>query len=106
MASVGYDELPTMISCAVNMISTACLNASTSNTPPASNLRRFSDARLHALLSRCMYSLQGLDPLIRPALGVVCQSLIVVSYCMPGSAHSQAAWEIWRMRSRALRVLI
>ncbi len=52
---------------------------------------RFSEARLHALLSRCMYSLHGFDALIRPEAGHVCHSLIVVSYCMPGSAHSQAA---------------
>ena len=37
-----------------------------------------------------MYSLHGLEALIRPDSGVVCQSLMVVSYCMPGSAHSQA----------------
>ena len=43
----------------------------------------------------------GFEPLMRPALGVVCQSLIVVSYWMPGSAHSQAAWAISRMSSRA-----
>ena len=33
--------------------------------------------------------------------GAVCQRLIVVSYCRPGSAHSQAEWAIWRNRSRA-----
>ena len=52
---------------------------------------RFSDARLHAELSRCMYSEHGLDALMRPDAGHVCHSLIVVSYCMPGSAHAQAA---------------
>src|SRR4051794_38657815 len=56
------------------------------------NFMRFSDARLHELLSRLMYSEHGLDALIRPASGLVCQSLIVSSYWMPGSAHSQAAW--------------
>ena len=61
---------------------------------------------MQAELSRCMYSLHGLEPLIRPVLAAVCQRLIVVSNCMPGSAHSQAAWLIWRMRSRALTVLI
>ena len=45
---------------------------------------RFSDARLHAELSRCMYSEHGLDALMRPDAGHVCHSLIVVSYCMPG----------------------
>ncbi len=38
---------------------------------------------------------------MRPVFGAVCQRLIVVSNCMPGSAHSQAAWAIWRNRSRA-----
>ena len=38
-----------------------------------------------------MYSLHGLDALIRPDSGQVCQSLMVSSYWMPGSAQSQAA---------------
>ena len=41
-----------------------------------------------------MYSEHGLDAVIRPVSGLVCQSLIVSSYWMPGSAHSQAAWAI------------
>ena len=36
--------------------------------------------------------------------GQVCHSLIVVSYCMPGSAHSHAAWAISRISSRARTV--
>src|SRR6476469_9858269 len=64
-----------------------------SNVPSAlRNFMRFSDARLHELLSRLMYSEQGLDALIRPVSGVVYPSLIVSSYWMPGSAHSHAAW--------------
>ena len=43
-----------------------------------------------------MYSLHGLDAVIRPDSGQVCQSLIVPSYWMPGSAHSQAAWAMPR----------
>ena len=39
-----------------------------------------------------MYSEHGLDPLMRPVFDAVCQVLMVVSNCMPGSAHSQAAW--------------
>ena len=35
-----------------------------------------------------MYSEQGLEPLMRPVLAAVCHRLIVVSNCMPGSAHS------------------
>src|SRR6266511_1914312 len=94
-----------MISCAVNTTSMACLYDTTSKFPsPSANFSRFSDARLHALLSRCMYSLHGFDALIRPDAGHVCHSLMVVSYCMPGSAHSQAAWAISRMRSRARTV--
>ena len=65
---------------------------------------RFSDARLHAELSRCMYSEHGLDALMRPDAGHVCHSLIVVSYCMPGSAHSHAACAISRISSRARTV--
>ena len=37
-------------------------------------------ARLHAVLSRNMYSLHGLLALIRPLLGHVFQRLMVVSY--------------------------
>ena len=33
---------------------------------------------------------------MRPVSGLVCQSLIVSSYCRPGSAHSQAASAILR----------
>src|SRR5436305_13330317 len=61
-------------------------------------------ARLHAELSRCMYSEHGLLALMRPAFFAVCQRLIVVSYCMPGSAHSHADWAIWLMSSRAFSV--
>ena len=68
------------------------------------NFSRLMLARLHAELSRCMYSEHGFEPLIRPVLAAVCQWLIVVSNCMPGSAHSQDAWANWRMRSRALTV--
>jgi len=39
-----------------------------------------------------MYSEQGFDALIGPAIGQVCQSLMVVWNWMPGSAHAQAAW--------------
>src|SRR3954468_16884654 len=65
---------------------------------------RLSDARLQAELSRWRYSLQGLDALIRPVFDAVCHRLIVVSYCRPGSAHSHAAFDSWRNRTRALTV--
>src|SRR5215218_10168569 len=58
-------------------------------------------ARLQAESSRCMYSLQGLEPLMRPVVAAVCQRLMVVSNCMPGSAHSHAAAAIDCISSRA-----
>src|ERR687895_473634 len=62
---------------------------------------RLIDARLQAESSTCMYSENGFDALIRPLTGQVCQSLIVVSYWTPGSAHCHAASAIWRISSRA-----
>src|SRR5712692_2920918 len=86
ISAVGYEELSTKISCARMMMSTARRKASVSKTPSSrKNLSRFNDAKLQAELSRCMYSEQGLDALIRAVAEQVCQSLIVVSYCMPGS---------------------
>src|SRR5688572_16156280 len=68
------------------------------------NLSRLSEARLHEELSSDMYSEHGLDAVIRPVSGLVCQSLIVPSYWMPGSAHSHAALAILPMSSRASTV--
>src|SRR3954471_12066587 len=80
------------MSIAVMMTSTALANSFASNVPSSRrNFIRFSDARLHDELSSDMYSLHGLDAVIRPVSGLVCQSLIVSSYWMPGSAHSHAA---------------
>src|SRR5580692_8357058 len=94
-----------MISCPVNMTATPALKPSTSNSSlPSRKVSRFNEARLQAELSRCTYSEQGLLPLIRPVFGAVCQRLMVVSYCRPGSAHSQAEWAICRNRSRAATV--
>ena len=53
--------------------------------------RRFSDARLQAVSSRNMYSEHGLEARIGPDAAQVCQSLIVVWNCRPGSALAQAA---------------
>src|SRR3954467_6740038 len=53
-----------------------------------------------------MYSEHGLEALIRPEFGQVCHSLIVVSYCTPGSAQRQAASAIWSSTSRAGSVLV
>src|SRR5215216_665761 len=83
-------------------MSTAWENFSVSNDPSGRrNFIRFSDARLQAESSTCMYSEHGLDALIRPEFGDVCHWLIVVSYCTPGSAQRQAASEISRISSRA-----
>ena len=53
-----------------------------------------------------MYSEHGLDAWIRSVFALVCQSLIVVSYWMPGSPQTWAASAILRKRSRALYVSI
>src|SRR5215212_7916107 len=66
---------------------------------------RFSDARLQAESSTCMYSEHGFDALMRPETGEVCHWLIVVSYWTPGSAQRHAASAISRMSSRACTVL-
>src|SRR5271170_1806125 len=65
---------------------------------------RFADARLHAVSSRNMYSEHGLEATIGPDAEQVCQSLIVVWNCSPGSALAQAAWPIFSHRSRAFTV--
>src|SRR3954466_11783798 len=83
-------------------MSTVCSNASTSNVPSGRrNFMRFSDARVHALSSTCMYSEHGFGALMRPEAGHVCHWLIVVSYWTPGSAQRHAASAISRMSSRA-----
>src|SRR5216683_54019 len=71
--------------------------ASLADPPPAGegevprNASRFSEARLHAVSSRNMYSEHGFDALIGPEAGQVCQSLMLVWYCRPGSADAHAA---------------
>src|SRR6478735_10776847 len=90
------------MSIAVMMNSTAFANSGASNVSSSlRNFSRFRLARLHEELSSDMYSEHGLDAVIRPVSGLVCQSLIVSSYCSPGSAHSQAAVAILRNSSRA-----
>src|SRR3989338_1768742 len=56
-------------------------NESTSNTIVFGSKKcaKLIDAKLHAVLSRNMYSLHGFDALMRPDFGQVCHSLIVVS---------------------------
>src|SRR3954453_448702 len=90
------------MSIAVMISSTALANSGASNVSSSRrNFSRFSDARLQDELSSDMYSEHGLDAVIRPVSGLVCQSLIVSSYCRPGSAHSHAAWAILWNSSRA-----
>ena len=48
-----------------------------------------------------MYSEHGFEALIRAEFGQVCQSLIVVSYCIPGSPQTQVDSAIECIRSRA-----
>src|SRR5690606_30178794 len=97
MASVGKSAKQIEMSIAVMTSSTALTNSSASNVPSSRrNFSRFSEARLQLELSRCMYSEHGFEAVIRPDSGQVCQSLIVSSYWMPGSAHSHAAWAILR----------
>src|SRR5208282_6685389 len=87
---------------AVITTSTEWVNASLSNWPlEPRNFSRLNDARLQAVSSRNMYSEQGLEALIRSVALQVCQRLMVVSYCMPGSPHCQADSDISRIRSRA-----
>src|SRR5712672_438770 len=69
----------------------AAAKPTASNTPSGRrNFIRLILARLQAVSSRNMYSEQGFEALIGPEFGQVCQRLIVVSYCTPGSPHCQA----------------
>ena len=107
IASVGKSAKQIEMSIAVMISSTACSNFSASKVSSARrNFSRFRLARLQEELSSDMYSEHGLDAVIRPVSGLVCQSLMVSSYWMPGSAHSQAAWAILPNSSRASTVSI
>ena len=48
----------------------------------------------------------GFEAVMRPVSGLVCQSLMVSSYWMPGSAHAHAAWHILSNRVLASTVSI
>ncbi len=102
IAFVGKSAKQIEMSIAVMMTSTALANSVASKVSSSlRNFSRFSEARLQEELSSDMYSEHGFDAVIRPVSGLVCQSLIVSSYCRPGSAHSHAATEILRNSSRA-----
>src|SRR3954471_3167649 len=97
IACVGKSAKQIEMSIAVMISSTAFANFGASNVSSSfRNFIRLSDARLHDELSSDMYSEHGLDAVMRPVSGLVCQSLIVSSYWMPGSAHSHAACAILR----------
>src|SRR4051795_11426368 len=105
MASVGKSAKQIEMYMAVMISSTALPNNAASKVSSSlRNFSRFRLARLHEELSSDMYSEHGLDAVIRPVSGLVCQSLMVSSYCRPGSAHSHAAWLILWNRSRASTV--
>src|SRR5580700_11374068 len=81
---------------------TAALKRCTSNEPSAFlNFSRFSEARLHAVLSRKRYSEQGLVEFCRSVPLHVCHLWIVVSNCMPGSPHTQVPSATLRNSVRA-----
>src|SRR6476619_7519641 len=105
MGSVGKSAKQIEMSIAVMTSSATFWKVSPSNVSSSRrNLSRLSEARLHELLSSDMYSEHGLDAVMRPVSGFVCQALIVSSYWMPGSAHSHAALAILPKSSRASTV--
>src|SRR6201984_3399433 len=96
--SVGEGAEQSEMSIAVMISSVIFRNRSVSKVSSSRrNLSRLMLARLQEELSRLMYSEQGLLAVMRPDSGLVCQSLIVPSYWMPGSAHSHAAWAMLRI---------
>src|SRR5579859_3407091 len=95
--SVGKSANVMEMSIAVMISSVSFANRSASKVSSSRrNLSRLMLARLQEELSRLRYSEHGLLAVIRPDSGLVCQSLIVSSYWMPGSAQSQAAWAMLR----------
>src|SRR5579859_2209599 len=105
--SVGKSAKQIEMSIAVMISSVILVNRSMSKVSSSRrNFSRLMLARLHEELSRWTYSEHGLLAVIRPDSGQVCQPLIVSSYWIPGSAHSQAALAICRNRSLALTVFM
>src|SRR6478609_1939217 len=105
IGSVGKSAKQIEMSIAVMTSSATFWKVTASNVSSSRrNFSRFSEARLQLELSSDMYSEHGLDAVIRPVSGLVCQSLIVSSYWMPGSAHSHAALAILLNSSRASTV--
>src|SRR6478752_6827294 len=105
MGSVGKSAKQMEMSMAVMTSSTTFWKVTASNVSSSRrNFSRLREARLHEELSSDMYSEHGLDAVMRPVSGLVCQALIVSSYWMPGSAHSHAALAILPKSSRASTV--
>src|SRR5437667_7316259 len=81
---------------------TAALKRSVSKTPSSRlNFMRFSEARLHAVLSRKTYSEQGFVEWIGSVPLQVCHFWIAPSYCRPGSPQIHVPWAILFNRALA-----
>src|SRR5580698_10292600 len=80
-------------------IEAALRKRSTLKRPSGSwNFFRLRLDRLQAVSSRNIYSEHGFDALIGPEFEQVCQRLMVVSYCTPGSPQYQVPSAICRRR--------
>ena len=102
MRRAGKAAIITEISSVTVHSRTAWAKAFVSKSPSLVRKRmRLSEARLHAVSSRNRYSEHGFEARIGAASAQVCQSLIVVSNCTPGSAEAQAAQATLSHRSRA-----
>src|SRR5215470_2295286 len=91
----------------IAVITSSVIRSNRAISNSSESLRNFSRlilAKLHDELSKWTYSEHGLLAVIRPVSGHVCQLLIVSSYWIPGSAHSQAACAILRNRPFASTV--
>src|SRR5882672_5781322 len=80
----------------------AALKRSTSKTPSSLlNFIKFSEARLHAVLSRKRYSEHGFVEFCRSVPLHVCHLWMVESNCIPGSPQMQVPSAILRSSARA-----
>jgi hypothetical protein len=89
---LGNWAIRTAISSTIVHSRQAWTKSSTAKRPSSRrNVIRFRTPGCRPVSSRNMYSEHGFEALMRPEAGQVCQSLMVVSYWMPGSALAQAA---------------
>ena len=81
MFLLGNCAIKTLISRTIVQILEPCRNLATSSSPVlgSRNCIKFNEAKLQAVSSKNIYSLQGLDARIGPSAGHVCHSLIVES---------------------------